>query len=145
MADRGIFYDKVQNRTRHKFICPIKASKKFAKLHPLCPWNHPNFFNNTFGCSTYIRVDDNGAIRKSINRSSKSFKKLYNLRTGSERIFSRILYLTLKDPKLKGINSFTNLLSIAHITHLAIALLAVNLGFKDHIRFIKKFFPELSL
>lgn len=145
MTSRGISYEKKQNRTRHKFICPIKASKKFAKTNPSCPWNHPNFLNNRWGCFAYIRVDDFGAIRKNIDYSSKSFKKLYNLRTGSERIFSRILYLTVKDPKLKGLNSFSNTLSIAHITILAIALLAAKSGHVNNIRFIKKYFPEFRI
>ncbi|RLE15443.1 hypothetical protein DRJ04_00345 [Candidatus Aerophobetes bacterium] len=41
MASRGKFYDKKQNRWRHKFICPIRASKKFAKKQPYCPWFQP--------------------------------------------------------------------------------------------------------
>ena len=45
----------------------------------------------------------------------------------------------------KGINSFVNLLSIAHISTLTIALMADILGAKDHIKFIKKFLPELYL
>jgi len=43
MLSRGIFTDRAQNRKRHKFVCPIKGSKKFAKEHPYCPWLHPSF------------------------------------------------------------------------------------------------------
>ena len=57
MISRGIFYDKEQNRKRHKFVCPIKASKKFAlKVGWFCPWNHPKFFNNKLGCVTNLRL-----------------------------------------------------------------------------------------
>jgi len=37
MLSRGIFINRKQNRKRHKFVCPIKGSKKFAKDHPYCP------------------------------------------------------------------------------------------------------------
>jgi len=37
MLSRGIWWDKAKNRKRHKFVCPIKGSKKFAKDHPYCP------------------------------------------------------------------------------------------------------------
>lgn len=37
MISRGRFYDKAENRWRHKFICPIKASKKFAQKVGFCP------------------------------------------------------------------------------------------------------------
>ena len=38
IRSRGIFMDRSQNRKRHKFVWPIKGSKKFAKDHPCCPW-----------------------------------------------------------------------------------------------------------
>jgi len=37
MLSRGIWWDRKQNRKRHKFVCPIKGSKKFAASHPYCP------------------------------------------------------------------------------------------------------------
>jgi len=51
MLSRGIFMDRKQNRKRHKFVCPIKGSKKFAKDHPYCPRLHPSFVEGT-GCYT---------------------------------------------------------------------------------------------
>ena len=53
MLSRGIFVDRTQNRKRHKFVCPIKGSKKFAKDHPYCPWLHPRFIEGT-GFATLI-------------------------------------------------------------------------------------------
>ncbi len=67
MLSRGIWWDKAQNRKRHKFVCPIKGSKKFAKDHPYCPWFHPRFVNGT-GCYRYLRVDSD--IRSSIDYGS---------------------------------------------------------------------------
>ncbi|MBM3706679.1 MAG: DDE transposase, partial [Actinobacteria bacterium] len=43
LLSKGIFMYRAQNRKRHKFVCPIKRSKKFAKENPYCPWLHPSF------------------------------------------------------------------------------------------------------
>jgi len=37
MLSRGTFWDRKEKRRRHKFICPIRSSKKFAAQHPYCP------------------------------------------------------------------------------------------------------------
>lgn len=143
MLSRGIFYDKEQNRWRHKFICRIKGSKKFAQKIPLCPWNHRKFTDNRYGCCVNLRVDVDTSIRNSIDYGSETFKKLYALRTSSERIFSRLLSLSMQHPTVTGLNAVSNNCTIAHITVLAIALLAVKTGHRDKTRFIKSFLPHL--
>ncbi|HYA13413.1 MAG TPA: transposase [Syntrophales bacterium] len=140
MLSRGVFYDKSQNRTRHKFICPITGSKKFAREVPICPWWHPKFLNGS-GCITYLRVDEN--IRQSIDYGSETFKKLYKLRVSSERIFSRLLSLCMQTPSVTGLNAVRNHCTIAHISILAIALTAVRTDHRDKIRFVKTLFPNL--
>ena len=57
MLARGTFYDKVQNRWRRKWVCPIHHSKKTAQKLFICPVFHPKFFSQK-GCYSYIRVDD---------------------------------------------------------------------------------------
>ncbi len=137
----GKFKDKKQNRTRLKFVCPIIHSKKFREEHPLCPWNHPQFLKGK-GCYAYTQtVDDD--IREKINYSSAEFKKMYNLRTGSERIFSRLLNLCMLDPSVKGLNAVSNHCTVAHITILLIAYTAVKTGNKDKIRFVKSFVSNI--
>lgn len=144
MLSRGKYYDKAQNRRRHKFICSIKGSKRFSKkLGTFCPWNHPNFYNNRFGCTTNLRIDVDQSIRDSIDYGSQTFKKLYNLRTSSERIFSRLLTFCMQKPSVIGLNATANVCTIAHITVLAVALAAVKSNQKDKIRFIKRFIPNL--
>lgn len=144
MLSRGKFYDKKQNRHRHKFVCPIKCSKKFAqKVGGLCPWNHPKFYSNRYGCTTNLRIDIDTSIRNNIDHGSQTFKKLYNMRTSSERIFSRLLTFCMQYPSVKGLNSIANICTIAHITVLAVALAAVKDGQRDKIRFIKQFIPNL--
>jgi len=67
MLSGGIFWDRKQNRKRHKYVYSIKGSKKFAKDHPYCPWFYPRFVNGS-GCYRYLRVDVD--IRTSIDYGS---------------------------------------------------------------------------
>jgi hypothetical protein len=144
MVSRGIFKDSKQDRIRHKFICPIRGSKKFAKQQPICPWWHPKFLAGK-GCITYLRVDADDSIRKNIDRHCPEFKKLYNLRTSSERIFSRLLSIFMQYPTAKGLNATANLCTITHITVLAVALTALKIDQKDKIRYVKSLIPKLFL
>ncbi|MBU4377396.1 MAG: transposase [Candidatus Omnitrophica bacterium] len=141
MISCGKFYDKEQNRMRHKFACPIKMSKKFArKTGWFCPWNHPKFFSNRYGCTINLRIDVDTSIRQNIDYGSQTFKKLYNLRTSSERIFARLLMFAMQRCSVKGLNATANLCSLAHISVLAVALAAVKSGGSHKLRFIKSFF-----
>lgn len=137
-----IYWGKFKDRgkIRLKFVCPITHSKKFAKQIPHCPWNHPKFVKGK-GCIAYRRGDKD--IREDIDYGSETFKKTYNLRTGAERIFSRLLNLCMQSPSIKGLNATANHCTIAHITVLLIALTAVKSGNKDKIRFVKRFIPNL--
>lgn len=137
-----IYWGKFSDRgkVRRKFVCPITHNKGFAKENPQCPWNHPKFIKGK-GCFAYRREDE--SVRNSINYGSESFKKIYNLRTSSERTFSRLLTLCMQNPSVVGLNATANHCTIAHITVLLIALTAVKTGNKDKTRFVKKFLPNL--
>lgn len=65
-----IYWGKFRDRgkIRIKFYCPVTRSKKFAKQHPVCPWNHPVFIKGK-GCTTYLRGDRN--IRKTIQYANR--------------------------------------------------------------------------
>jgi len=129
------------NRIRKKFVCPITHSKKFRKEHPFCPWFHSSFDKGN-GCTAYTQeISDD--IRKRINYESAKFEKIYNLRTGSERIFSRLLTLCMQNPEVKGLSSVSNHCTIAHITVLLVALAAAKSGSKDKSRFVKSFLSYL--
>lgn len=141
MANYGKYYDKEQKRIRHKFVCPIKASKRFArKVGWFCPWNHPKFYSNRYGCVVNLRIDVDTSIRQNIDYGSQAFKKLYALRTSSERIFSRLLVFSMQRSSVKGLQATANLCSLAHISVLAVALATVKSGNKHKLRFIKSFF-----
>ena len=141
MLARGTFYDKLQDRWRSKWVCPIRHCKKITKKLFVCPVFHPKFFSQK-GCYAYIRVDDD--IRKQIDYGSESFKKNFNMRTGSERVFSRLLSICMQNPPVIGLKATANYVTIAHITVLLVALTAAKSNAKDKIRFIKSFLPNFS-
>jgi len=80
---------------------------------------------------------------KQIAYGTPKFKKIYNLRSGSERIFSRLLDLCMQNPSVRGLRAISNHCTIAHITVLLIALTAIKTGNKDKIRFVKSFLPNI--
>jgi len=91
-----------------------------------CPWMHPQFAKGT-GCFAYRQVVDED-IRKQIAYGSKEFKKVYDLRSGSERIFSRLLDICMQNPSVRGLRAISNHCTIAHITVLLVALTAARTG-----------------
>lgn len=139
MLSRGIFYDKSQDRWRQKWVCPLHHSKKYQYQYITCPVFHPKYFSQK-GCYAYKRIDD--GIRKEIDYGSESFKNDFNLRTGSERVFSRLLSICMQNPSVIGLNATANNCTIAHISVLLVALTAVNNNVKDQIRFVKSFIPN---
>jgi Transposase DDE domain len=141
MLARGSFYDKVQNRWRRKWVCPIHHSKKTAQKTLICPVFHPKFFSQK-GCYSYMRLDED--IRKQIDYGSESFKKDFKKRTGSERVFSRLLSICMQHPPVVGTNATANHVTIAHITVLLVALTAATSNAKNKIRFVKPFLPNLN-
>ena len=141
MLSRGIFMDRSQNRKRHKFVCPIKGSKKFAKDHPYCPWLHPRFVEGT-GCYTYLRVDVDESIRANMDYGSESFKRDFNKRSSSERVFSRLLSILMQKPSVTGLAATANLCTISHITVLAVAYFSSFVKEPNKIRFVKSFLPN---
>jgi len=142
MLVRGTFYDKLQNRWRRKSVCPIYHSKKIARKFFVCPVFHPKFFTKK-GCYAYVRVDED--IRNQIDYGSDSFKKDFNMRTGSERVFSRLPSVCMQNAPVIGLKATANYVTIAHITVLLVALTAAKSGMNDKIRFIKSFLPNFKI
>jgi transposase len=120
---------------KQKFCCPFRTKKDYD----LCPIKHEKYFNGkkNRGCTRYISIGTD--YRASINRDSKFFKKIYALRTESERYNSRWKNLNLEKPTVRNIKSISNLNTIGHITLLALALAAIADGATDQIRSLSKF------
>jgi len=141
MLARGSFYDKKQDRWRRKWVCPLHHSKKYARQFILCPAFHPKFFSQK-GCYVYIRIDQD--IRSEIDYGSTSFKSDFKLRSGSERVFSRLLNICMQNPPVIGFKAVSNYVTIAHISVLLVALTAAKNNMKDKVRFIKSFLPNFN-
>ena len=141
MLNRGSFYDKKQDRWRRKWVCPLHHSKKYARQFILCPAFHPKFLSQK-GRYVYIRIDQD--IRSEIDYGSTSFKTDSKLRSGSERVFSRLLNICMQNPPVLGFKAVSNYVTIAHITVLLVALTAAKNDMKDKVRFIKSFLPNFN-
>jgi len=115
MSSNGKF--SAGGRTRHKFVCPLRRSTK-----NVCPYNHPKWNNGKKwrGCTKYITIPDD--YRLSIDRTSKDFKSVYQLRTECERYNSRFKATGQERLWVRNFLSAQNLNSFAHIAILAVAI-----------------------
>jgi len=117
----------------------IPRSSKRNILSALCM--HPQFVKGT-ECFAYrqILAED---VRKQIAYGSKEFKKVYDLRSGSQRIFSRLLDLSMHNPSVRGLQAVSNHFTISHITVLLTASTAAKTRNKDKIHFVKSFLSTI--
>lgn len=131
MTTKGITY--------LQYSCPLHWSKAFLGQYLLCPAGHPKFLQQK-GCNVLIRMTP--SIREKIDYGTHRFKVLYNKRTSVERVFSRLLSISMQQPTVKGLRAVRNHCTIAHITVLLVALTAHRMGCDDKIRFVKSFVPN---
>jgi len=120
-----------------QFCCPFYYGAKPDLL--LCPTCHPKFSTQK-GCNYLWRIS--GSIRDEIPYGSDYFKMHYNRRTAIERVFSRLLAITLQEPSVRGLNSVKNHCTISHIAILLVAKAAHEYGFENKIRFVRSFVPN---
>jgi hypothetical protein len=100
----------------------------------LCPASHPKCFSQK-GCNYLLHLSPK--VRQNIDYD--------NQRISAERVFSRLLTITMLRPTAIVLQATQNHRTIAHITLLLTALAAHQLGFIDKIRFVKMFLPNLVL
>jgi hypothetical protein len=132
----------VKGRTYVQYICPIHWRKKVRRQYLLCPASHPKFLSQK-GCNYLVRLTP--TVRDQIAYGTQRFKLIYNQRTSVERIFSRLLAISMQRPTVIGLAATQNHCTIAHITVLLVALTAHRLGYEDKIRYVKSFLPNLML
>jgi len=132
----------VKGRTYVQYICPIHWRKKCRRQYLLCPASHPKFLSQK-GCNYLVRLTP--TVRDQIAYGTQRFKLIYNQRTSVERIFSRLLAISMQRPTVIGLAATQNHCTIAHITVLLVALTAHRLGYEDKIRYVKSFLPNLML
>jgi hypothetical protein len=122
-----------------QYSCPLHWSKEFQGQYLLCPAGHPKFLRQK-GCNVLIRMTP--SIREKIDYGTQRFKEIYHKRTSVERVFSRLLAISMQNPTVKGLRAVRNHCTIAHITVLLVALTAHRMGCDDKIRFVKSFVPH---
>ena len=130
MHKDGKFSDNC--RTRQKYCCPFRQSKT-----SVCPCNHKNWNNGkkNRGCTKYVTLPDD--YRLSIDRECISFKKIYALRTESERYNARFKQTGQERLWVRSFNAAQNLNTIAHIALLAVAFTALSFNSNASVRCLK--------
>ena len=105
---------------RQKFCCPFRQSKTGT-----CPCNHKNWNNGkkNRGCTKYKSIPTD--YRLSIDRECLRFKRIYALRTECERYNSRFKGTGQERLWIRNGQSAANLNTLAHISALAVAYVAV--------------------
>jgi hypothetical protein len=129
----------VKGITYLQYRCPLHWSKDFVGHYLLCPAGHPKFLTQK-GCNVLIRISP--SIREKVAYGSQRFKEVYKTRTSVERVFSRLLSLSMQKPSVRSFRAIRNHCTIAHITVLLVALTAHRMGCNDKIRFVKSFVPQ---
>ena len=129
----------VKGITYLQYRCPLHWSKDVIGHYLLCPAGHPKFFTQK-GCNVLIRISP--SIREKVAYGSQRFKEVYKTRTSVERVFSRLLSLSMQKPSVRSFRAIRNHCTIAHITVLLVALTAHRMGCDEKIRFVKSFVPH---
>ena len=126
----GKFSDN--KRTRQKYCCPFKRSASGC-----CPCNHKNWNNNrkNKGCTKYVTLPD--TYRLSTDRDCLNFKKIYAFRTEAERYNSRFKQTGQERLWVKNFKAAQNLNTIAHISLLAVAVVALKVNVDKSYRCFK--------
>ncbi|MGB8951768.1 MAG: transposase [Candidatus Aminicenantales bacterium] len=132
----------VKGITYLQYSCPLYYGPKSKRSLLLCLAGHPKSLSQK-GCNHLIRLSP--SVREMIDYGSHRFKELYSRRTSVERVFSRLLAISMQKPTVIGLEATKNHCTIAHISVLLIALAAHRLGAAEKIRFVKTFLPNLYL
>jgi hypothetical protein len=128
----------VKGVTYIQYSCPFYYGEHPGML--MCPVDHPKFSDQK-GCNYLQRLTE--SIRDTIPYGTEVFKEHYNRRTAAERIFSRLLAVTIQEPSVRGLNSVRNHATLSHIAVLLVALAAHKLGHSENIRFVRTFVPNI--
>jgi hypothetical protein len=139
MANKGKSTDRNTGITYRIHSCPLYWRKKMQRQHLFCPIQHPKYFSQK-GCNVLIRLTP--TVRSQIEYGTKSFTDIYNRRSSSERVFSRLLAVTAQEPSVRGLNATRNHVTVAHISVLLVAAAAQAEGHDDKLRFVRTFIPS---
>jgi hypothetical protein len=139
MLRKGRMTPKKTGITYQQFSCPLHYRKAMQQRFLICPANHPKFFSQK-GCNFLLRQSP--SYRTQIEYGSDQFVELYKKRTSVERVFSRLLSLSMQRPTVRGLQAIQNLCTLAHITVLLVATAAHQQGHSDKLAFVRSFVPN---
>lgn len=139
MVRKGRMTPKRTGITYQQFSCPLHYRKSMQQRFLICPADHPKFFSQK-GCNFLLRQSP--SYRTQIDYGSDQFVQLYRKRTSVERVFSRLLSLSIKRPTVRGLQAIQNLCTLAHITVLLVATAAHRQGHSDKLAFVRSFVPN---
>jgi hypothetical protein len=131
------------HRTRIKFRCPIKASKKFAGKYPEgCPVADPHFAG--YGCTRYLDVTDDARSR--VPRDTKFFKDKMKERQAVEQYFARLGDREVEQTTHYDLRSVRNQMTLAHLSLSLVAVAAaILLDRPEKVRCFRTFAQRSSL
>lgn len=142
MVRKGRMTPKRTGITYTQFVCPLHYNKSMRQKYLFCPANHPKFLSQK-GCNHLVRHDP--SYREQIPYGSAAFADLYKKRTSVERVFARLLSMTMQKPTVRGLTATRNYCTIAHITVLLVANAAHETGHVDKLAFVRTFVPQLLM
>jgi hypothetical protein len=128
----------VKGVTYIQYRCPFFKGPRPELL--ICPADHPKFTEQK-GCNYLWRLTDNP--RDLIPYGTEEFRLHYNRRTAVERVFSRLLAITLQEPAVRGLQSVRNHCLISDIAVLLVALAAHRLGYRNKTRYVRTLVPYI--
>jgi len=128
----------IKGITYIQYCCPFFNGPRPCEL--ICPVDHPKFTKQK-GCNYLWRSTDNP--RDHIPYGTEEFKTHYNRRTAVERVFSRLLSISLQQPAVRGLRSIRNHCIISDIAVLLVALAAHRHGYRDKARYVKTLVPNI--
>ena len=79
----------------------------------VCPVHHHNWEKG--GCLTTLPTSIGNRVRHELDRQSDEFRRIYRLRTASERINSQALDLGIERPHLRNGRSIANLNTLIYV------------------------------
>jgi len=136
MSSDGQWFEKSRRSIKHKFICPLKASKTFAKDYPQgCPTCNPK--STGYGCTRYF--SEPRTARASVPRDSVEYARAHSKRITVEQYFSRLGSVEAYQTTHYRLNIVKNQMTIAHLTHSLIALAAASIKQMKKIRCYRTF------
>lgn len=136
MASDGQWFDKRRKTIKHKFICPLKASKTFSSKYPGgCPTCNPKFMG--YGCTKYFC--EQRTARASVPRDSAEYAREYSRRIVVEQYFSRLGMVEAYQTTHYRLNIVKNQMTIAHLTQSLVALAAASIKQVKKIRCYRTF------